>query len=408
MTASRKGMFITMKLRRIIAVILCAAIFAAALAGCEEAVDEGEETLPDETPLVETASPIVDPVPPTQSSGAASHNHDIDYDAAFAAFSPDTIMINAGEYSVTWAELYFHIRSSINSLLQTFGDIHNWSEIVYGGMTYADAVLEYASESALLFKALEYGAALTGAALTDADIEMITEDFMSTAEMLGGEEEYLMLLWAMEGISSREFLFYLMSTSFLANAIFTELYGANGELVSDEDAAEYTMFDGYMMAKHILRRLPEEGEDTALAEIEEILNRLDSYAGDDFEAFFDDLMYEYTEDVDGLAMFPNGYLFQYGDMVPEFYDTCLALEIGEYSGIVVTTYGYHLLYRLPINFDEIPSYYYRQYELTPLRYIVAMEMFDSALYGWNDSLSPGYTAEYESIDLAVIFDVGAD
>jgi parvulin-like peptidyl-prolyl isomerase len=54
-----------------------------------------------------------------------------------------------------------------------------------------------------------------------------------------------------------------------------------------------------------------------------------------------------TEDP-GVASYPDGYLFQSGEMVAEFEDATAALEIGQVSGIVETTYGYHIIYRIPI------------------------------------------------------------
>ena len=378
---------------------ICIAAFIAVSTGCEESANWDS--------LLET-SPPPQILQPSQalSPSTESHSHEIDYDAAFRAFAPDTVMIVAGDYTVTWDELFFHIRTNINGMLQTFGEIHDWTEIIYNGMTFAETVLDFAVDNALLYKAVEYGVDVTGAALSAEDLEYIREDFENALMQYGSEEAFMRAVWEMDGISSRELFDYLVSIGNLANATLRELYGEYGELLSDEDAAAFTMFDGYLMAKHILRLRPEEGEDTAITESEEILDLLDNYEGDDFESYFDELMQERTDDGDGLALFPNGYLFQYGDMVPEFYDACVALEIGEYSGIVETSYGYHIIFRKPVDFDEIPAYNYSQYDFRTLRNITAYDMFDSAMYGWKESLTPEFTAEYNSIDFTRVFDLG--
>jgi len=44
-------------------------------------------------------------------------------------------------------------------------------------------------------------------------------------------------------------------------------------------------------------------------------------------------MYEHCEDEEGLASFPDGYLFLRNAMVPEFSDTTASLGIGEMSDI---------------------------------------------------------------------------
>ena len=392
-----------MKLRRIIVIILCAVMLIAALTGCSK--DTEEDAAP--PPMDETTPPPEPETSPPESADDEPSANGIDYDAAFLAFPPDTVMIKAGDYTVKWAELFFNIHSNIDSILQSFGEISDWSEVVYNGMTYAELALNYAGDNALMYKALEYGAKLVGATLSADVVDSMKKDYDDTVEQYGSEEDFLQMIWDTDGISSRELFDYLVSTSYLAKAVFAELYGESGELVSDEDAAVFTANDGYLMAKHILRLRPEEGEDTALTEIEKVMDLLDNYEGDDFEAYFDELMQEYTDDGDGLAMFPNGYLFQYGDMVQAFYDACIALDIGAYSGIVETEYGYHIIYRLPINYDEIPSANYRQYDFTTLRNTVAMGMFDSAMYGWMNSLNPEYTDEYRSIDIVEIFGIGA-
>ena len=394
-----------MMFRRFLAIFLSGVLVAAALAGCSE---EADEALPEDAQAALDSFLQSDQPPGGEWDwdGEDHHTHIIDYEAAFAAFAPDTVMISAGDFTVTWDELFFHLCSNIYGLQQNIGEIHNWSDPLYTDMTLAEAVLSFSIDNALLYKAVEYGAGLSGASLSADDLAMVQEEFVNGAEQLGGEDEYLRLLWENEGISSRELFDYLVKTSILAGNVFASLYGEGGVLLSDEDAAEYVLPDGYLMAKHILRLKPEEGEDTSLSEAEEILGLLDSYSGDDFETFFDALMWENSDDVDALSVFPNGYLFQYGDMVPEFFDACEALEIGEYSGIVETEYGYHILYRLPIDFDEVPSYYYRQYDFSSLRYIAAMGLFDSVLFGWKESLAPVFSAEHASIDIAVIFDIG--
>ena len=399
-----------MKRKKIYAIILCAAVFVTLLAACS---DDAEEALPDEAPP-QTLEPL--PAEPAEDSEIDIQSYIIDYDEAFAAFSPDTIMMTIGDYTVTWAELYAFIRNNISAILQ-YGDIHDWSDIFYDDMSYADIVLKNAGETALTYKTVEYGAHKAGAVLSAEAVERMEEEYGMVAEQLGGEEELLKLLWDIDGISSRELFDYLRSVGYLIDATIAKMYGENGELLSDEDAAAYTILEGYLMAKHILRMKTEGDEDTALSEAEEILAKLDDYDGDDLHAYFNDLMWEFTEDINsyGYITFPDGYLFQYGDMVPEFYDACSALEIGAYSDIVETTYGFHIIYRLPIDFDTIPTGYFMQYEygmigeedLMPLRNIIALELFDSEFGGWRDSLKVEYTSAYESLDLAKVFDVGA-
>ena len=121
-----------------------------------------------------------------------------------------------------------------------------------------------------------------------------------------------------------------------------------------------TAEDGYMMAKHILMRTSvydESGNATAMTDaekaqvkekMEDMLKQLKAYTGDDFDAFFDQLMNQYSEDNSGLAAFPNGYLFQDGNMVSPFEEATKALQIGQFGQeLVETEFGYHIIYRIP-------------------------------------------------------------
>ncbi len=97
-------------------------------------------------------------------------------------------------------------------------------------------------------------------------------------------------------------------------------------------------------AKHILiltsdnsgKQFSPEMKAKAKKKAEEILGRLQK--GEDF----DKLMKAYSEDT-GLKQNPDGYTFGRGEMVKEFEDTAFSLEPGKLSGIVETTYGYHII-----------------------------------------------------------------
>lgn len=115
----------------------------------------------------------------------------------------------------------------------------------------------------------------------------------------------------------------------------------------------------YVRAKHILISFPEgEGEEGALTDAQkqatldkanEVL-ALAKAEGADFDA----LVAEYGEDP-GMSTYTGGYYFTTGMMVPEFEETSFALEEGAISDLVETTYGYHIIQRLPLDDDAITA-----------------------------------------------------
>ncbi len=116
--------------------------------------------------------------------------------------------------------------------------------------------------------------------------------------------------------------------------------------------------DEKVTVKHILIGF-EQGEDGSISDeakanakktAEEVLAKVK--AGDDFDA----LVEQYNTDPGATD---KGYTFaQDGSMVKEFEDASFALEVGETSELVETTYGYHIIKRIErsVTADDYISY----------------------------------------------------
>ena len=168
------------------------------------------------------------------------------------------------------------------------------------------------------------------------------------------------------------------------------------------------------MVKHILiNKDAAEGEDVQESEgykqAESIIFQLDSCEPEELEGRFDEIMFSFTKDP-GIEAYPEGYLFQEGDMMEEFHAAAVELEIGEYSGIVETSAGYHIILRIPINYDVVPVSYsgYIQdgYDYYTLRYIVAEDMFQANIESWIDRVEVEYEDIYEEITIDELLAVG--
>jgi len=149
----------------------------------------------------------------------------------------------------------------------------------------------------------------------------------------------------------------------------------------------------------------EDGDDAPLKEAEEILSRLRQQSGSaNFVEIFQAEMLQHSDDGGGLMSYPGGYLFLPEAMVPEFSDTTASLSIGEMSDIVETGFGYHIILRLPVDYD-IPIMTREGPSPGTFRQLAAAGSFESIVVGWFETINQNveFTSDYESINLGRIF-----
>jgi len=124
--------------------------------------------------------------------------------------------------------------------------------------------------------------------------------------------------------------------------------------VSDEQLKEKFEKD-YLKAQHILimtvnqetqEPYSEEEKAKALETAKTILKEVKEPGAD-----FKEIMLEKSEDP-GSQQQPDGYVFTEGEMVTEFYEGTKAIKAGEISDIVETSYGYHIIKRLPLDTEK--------------------------------------------------------
>ena len=381
-------------LKSVLALILCTVMLVMLTIGCANTANNGgvqDTENGSELPLDENG------IAPDENAGPS----EIDFNAAFASFPPDTVMMRAGGLDLTWEEFFIFLHMNISYMLSVSNEPIDWTELLPGDISYAEWLLQSAVDEALSFKAIEFGVLLNDVSLSQQDRDDLRENIMDSVLAHGGMEEFLEMLWVENGFSNMELFEQWLIVYEQRIALIFELFGDDLDSLTDEDLEELTADDGYLMAKHILHLFSEDGGDDALISSEEIHSLLTSYTGDDFDAYFDELMFAHSEDT-GLDSSPNGYLFQIGDMVQPFYDAAEALEIGGLSAIVESNFGYHIIYRIPINYDVTPSAY-RQSTNRSLRQIMALVQFNAIEESWSDMLIPEFSEEFESIDIAEIF-----
>ena len=213
----------------------------------------------------------------------------------------------------------------------------------YYGFTVADfagLLLEDAVRSAVYYTVMRQKAAQLGCLPTDAQLQEARDN------MLDKGQEYYDSLKTAHGLSDGSFD-YLTSITYYQENLLDALV----------PAATEEMLNNYVyQVKHILLKTVDDNREPlsddelaaqrALAE--DLLSQLQAVEEEERTALFDELMNQYSEDGrdgNGDLYSPDGYTAVPGEMVTEFEEASLALPIGGMSGIVESTYGYHIILR---------------------------------------------------------------
>jgi hypothetical protein len=393
-----------MKFRKYIALLICAVLVAGVMTSCSQPV---------KSPFVSEGPPSPSPSPSTSASPTVGAQ--INNEGAYASIDPKTVMLTVGGRDIAWDELFFYIHDAISGLESNGVNITGWSAVYQDEVTFKDYVLNTAVDNILQNAALGYGAEQLKVTLSPEDEADVQAAWAEQVNAAGSEEAFLGKLTAV--YCTKDIYLSLQEISALASVCFTTMYGEMGGNLDDQDIADFIAEDGYLMAKHILmltKKTDESGNEVAMSDTEKaevkekmdaILSQLKAYKGDDFNTFFSQLMAQNSEDP-GAVTYPNGYLFTSGEMVSQFEEGTKALEIGQFSQeLIESDYGYHIIYRIPVNYDETPMMYvnYGDYSL---RYISALDMFKANIDTWLNSLDITYSDDYSKLDFDKIFAVG--
>ena len=340
--------------RRILGAALSGALLIGALAGCAETTADPSDSL--------SPSPSVSAAP-SESPSAQFGDFDLenpDVTQVLLGFPGTTPVMTVDGVEVS-AEEYLYWLDSLTQYVGTmnFGSTSaiEWDmDTGYG--TVSEYIIENACTQVLLSQVIRSQCANRNIVVTADEKAKLEQEIADTIESIGGREKFELALRANN--CSEETLKNMYETSdFLYPALQEQLFPAqDAAALTAEELAQWASDKGLMQVKHILFKtvddsgspLPDEEIAAARQKAEDTLAQLQ--ASDDMENLFDQLMNELSEDgrySDGTLGAPDGYLFGEGEMVQEFEDAAKALGEHELSGIVETSYGYHILLRLPVD-----------------------------------------------------------
>lgn len=406
-------------MKNLIAVLLVVCVLAVGCIGFLEYKGAADRAPVEEpTELIVEQEPDTPAAPEAQTGDAAEapQVRHVDFDALYATHEPDEVVLSINGRDVKWDEYFYMLYSQakqtesyFDNMAMYYGEAEDWADLTDDELSYAQAAVENAEDSLKQVAAIRGFAEANGVELTEEDQAAIDGQLQQDIESFCGvgatEEEFYE---ALKSIYMSKPLYEQMNQlNYLYQGGFRALYGKDCELISDEQAMQYLADNGYLRSNHILlmtidpttySTLDEEQVKEKLATAEKLVQELRAIEDpQERAARFLELKTEYCED-SGKIAYPEGYTFQPGKMVTEFEEATKALADYEISDPILTTYGYHVIMRLPLTVDGTIEY---SNEGTPLtaRNMLANEEYAQRLQDYLDSLNVSYAEGFTSPNL---------
>ena len=366
----------------------------------------------------ETAQPAQEEAPSTVPEEPTTASGRLNYEALYSLYDPEEKVLKVAEKEESWGDYFYvlftqagQIEDYFNAMSAYYGMQFGWSDPVEeGGDTYAEACLQSADNLMIQLSALETFAEQNGIEVSEEMQSMIEAqmeaDVTSALGEEGTREEFLEYL---KGIHLSEDMYArIVTQNFLYQESFNKLYGENAANLPDEKAMQYLTDNGYISAAHILflntdaetgEALDEAALTVRRADLVALLNELRAIENpqERKDAFLKKIG-EVSEDT-GKTYYPEGYTYTPGTMVPEFEDAAAALGDYEISDVVETSYGYHIIMRLPLSPDAVVEFNSTSGAARTARMLAANQEYAQNLQATADALELEWLPGHEQPDL---------
>lgn len=340
---------------------------------------------------------------------------EIDYAAMFGKYDTNETVMTVDGHEISWEE-YYHflfdytseIRDYMVSMVMYYGECPSWEDEYdsVSGQRFCDLPAVYAVEDLKQYAAIIGYAEENGIALNEDSINtvkaLVDEARINQCGQDATEEDFDALL--KESYMTRQIYEDLIKNSCLYQQMFSDIYGQNGEKVSIEDAVGYLEDNGYISANHILfmtmdRSTGETADEDDARSKQETADRISrELRSEEDDARRLELFLKYKEEFDedtGKEIYPNGYTYTSGTMVPEFESAASELKEYEVSCPVKSVYGYHIIMRMPLSGEEVIEVSDSGMPVTA-KIKFANEEYGRKLQEYLDNIQVEYTKEFES------------
>ena len=353
---------------------------------------------------------------PTAAPTAAPEIHSLDYEAIRALYPADTAAITLEGEVMDW-DLYadwlrtngLQYEEYFKQMAAYYGVAADWTGSIGDGTgaTYAKGLLNETNDTLASFMAIKALAKEKGISLDEEALKSLEPEAMAH-QILGENATVEQLAEELENtshMSVNAFRFYSEALD-LYTLLAQELYGTQGEKLTEEEITDDLTEHGYISAHHILfmtidpmtgKELEADVVAEKLKQANEIVEELRAIQDqEELLKRFKELKEQYCEDT-GKTAYPDGYTFTPGTMVPVFEDTVNALKDYEVSEPVQSSYGYHIIMRLPLGAESL--LFSPQGTPQTARVTVAQEKITHDLNDYAAAHPPVYAEGLEDLDL---------
>ena len=342
------------------------------------------------------------------SSNTAQADADDPYAGAYAAHAPDETVMTVNGEAVTWAEYFYCLyanASQIAALGQSDWDADASAiDSAAAGQTLQEYIRERIDKGIFAtYWTLEQKAGELGVTLTEEEQAELDEAYRQTIDMYFGGDEQAFLDNMAEHYFPMDFYNRMNAIDYLFVKVYEHYFGEDGAGLPEVDARSFARDAGYIQAKHILFKtvddnnepLPQEETAAKKADAEAVLAELRGITdSEELCARFDELIAEKGEDP-GMETYTGGYVFPDGVMVPEFRAAAEALGEYEVSDLVETSFGYHIILRLPLDVDAPEMSNGHDWGM---RTLAAQTLFSNMAEEWFDAAELSYGEGFEAMD----------
>ena len=420
--------------KKILAFLLAAAMLTA-LCGCGTEVEAYEETA---VTAEETAASVGEAAVSEQTAAAeteaAAPAEPLDFDAAYAAYAPDTVVFTVDGESATWQEFFYEIAYNASAIAAQEGAAFtSWDDMcpLYvdadGNMvfTYGDVVLQSSINSLLQYHIMDKRMTELGIVLDEDSLAMLEDVRQQTIEDSFGGDEAAFQAYLESLYCSEELWNWFNETDAKYAQAFDDLYGEMGSDYTDKDVMAYAAGDPdgawteYVQLKMICLYADEETEaaegeeiasDEPSAEAAELTNgelaaRImeELTAAADKDAKYTELYARYNEEA-GLDPYPDGWCVYQGDTADAVYGTALTMEPDEVR--VVSIDGAEVVvWKVPVDPDAGVTYDSATDTVYTLRYYAAWQEYAETVNEWLETgtATAQWAEGFENFSLNSVF-----